>query len=221
MILQVLHSVLQSLTNFNEDFTSSRVSCTIRYLGPKLPFQSGQKRQKNTKMVLFSRPMSTFQLAISYKLILWPLRSSFALCSVQGCKDDGLQKVTDVTSYKVSKSSEQWPLSLLAGCRDSKDHFLVYSCHSENSFFTFLGRFSKSLSACFTCGTRILLCFSMLAGEINWKLELLTAPGKTFRATAEILPVAHSILPECCSIPQPHIAVYSSLQKKNSIAGLD
>lgn len=122
----------------------------------------------------------------------------------------GGTEVTEVTSwpmgYKASKSSEQWPLSLIATCSNSKDDFFSLFLSLGKFLPTFLCRFSKPLSVHLTRGTRIVLCFSFSAGEIIWKLAW---DFDSFRQDAQLQPVAHVILSGCCNVPQPSIDVYS------------
>lgn len=115
----MLHSVLQALIHFNEDFACSWVNCVIRYLGTKTALSNVTANGKRTSNGCIFKILVNISACLSYKLILLPLKSSFALCLVQGCKKEGVQKAIDVTSwvmgYKASKNSEQW--LLVTDCR--------------------------------------------------------------------------------------------------------
>lgn len=149
-------------------------------------------------MAAFPRHFSILQLAISYKLILLSLRSSFPSPFLQGGRERVKKESTDVTSwamgYKAPKKSSQWPLLPFAGCSNSKHVFICFFLFVCLLLLLLLRKFFPYMcvkvfwvSISFTWVARILLSFIILAGDFSEVSLRFDKTSSRQDVTAEIL----------------------------------
>lgn len=120
MILRTLsHSVLQSLTNFNEDFTSSWVNCTIRYLGTKTAFPKCTKKAKEYQNGSILK--THVNISPRFFLLVNSVASEVQLCIMlcarmqTGGSREGNR--CDQLSHGLQNIQEQWAMASVTVCR--------------------------------------------------------------------------------------------------------